>query len=409
MEAIIELAERNEPVDMLTVTNQLKSTGELEMVGGPYYLTMLTARGLSAGRMEYHIRILHEFWIKRETIRISSEATRKAFEDVNDCFDIVDDMIDEVDEMYERVLVQGSTKITKTKDITLAKINAAISTGGHNYYDVGLPRFDNIVKLSGNNVILVAAKNGSGKTKLIIYLMMMLFRNYGDKIAAKWYSMEDGDDKIMRNMIANNIRLTDDEQMSKGHKLTADQLQLIASSANDISKYDIEFVNKQSSIRDIGKDFKKFRAKRKEKDLNFLIIDNLMLLEDNGAHRTQTEDDVAICKVIDSWNIKTDRRGDPVVILIHHFNDEQIKSINLKNAYRPTEGHVKGNARYRDIATMIWLLNRPGQYADLISEYPGKEDVLKQIFLLDVVKNRNSKTGFLRFFIDLGYNIIEEF
>ena len=78
MAAISSLFSKSEPVDILTVTNELKSTGDLEMVGGPYYITMLTSRIASTANVEYHARIILQKHIQRELIRISSEIIKDA-------------------------------------------------------------------------------------------------------------------------------------------------------------------------------------------------------------------------------------------------------------------------------------------------------------------------------------------
>ena len=88
--AIITLFGRSEPVDLLTVTNELRSTGELETVGGAYYVTQLTNRVNSAANIEYHARIISEKSIKRDLIRISSEILKDAYEDTTDVFELLD-------------------------------------------------------------------------------------------------------------------------------------------------------------------------------------------------------------------------------------------------------------------------------------------------------------------------------
>ncbi len=88
--AILRLFSKSEPVDILTVTNELKSSGELEMVGGPYYITMLTSRIASASNVEYHARIILQKHIQRELIKISSGIIKDAFEDTTDVFDLLD-------------------------------------------------------------------------------------------------------------------------------------------------------------------------------------------------------------------------------------------------------------------------------------------------------------------------------
>ena len=88
--AIINLFVSSEPIDLLTVTSKLRSTGELEMIGGPAFITELTSKVNSAANIEYHARIISQAAIKRELITISSEIQKEAFEDTTDVFKLLD-------------------------------------------------------------------------------------------------------------------------------------------------------------------------------------------------------------------------------------------------------------------------------------------------------------------------------
>ena len=88
--AIIDLFNNSEPVDLLTVTNQLKKNGKLDFVGGAYYVTQLTTRVNSASNIEYHARIILEQSIKRQLIEVSGEIQKEAYEDTTDVFDLLD-------------------------------------------------------------------------------------------------------------------------------------------------------------------------------------------------------------------------------------------------------------------------------------------------------------------------------
>ena len=90
MEAIRDLFQRGEPVDLLTVTNELKTKGTLEAAGGPFYITQLTGRIASSANIEFHSRIILEKYIQRELIRISTDTVRDAFEDSTDVFELLD-------------------------------------------------------------------------------------------------------------------------------------------------------------------------------------------------------------------------------------------------------------------------------------------------------------------------------
>ena len=86
--AIIDLFNNSEPVDLLTVTTQLKKNGKLDFVGGAYYVTQLTTRVNSASNIEYHSRIILEQSIKRQLIEVSGEIQKEAYEELQRIFSI---------------------------------------------------------------------------------------------------------------------------------------------------------------------------------------------------------------------------------------------------------------------------------------------------------------------------------
>src|SRR5690606_22652565 len=88
-QAILDLFNASEPIDLLTVTNQLRKNGKLEVVGGAYYITELTSRVSSAANIEYHARIITEQAMKREMIQIASEIQRDAYDETNGVFELL--------------------------------------------------------------------------------------------------------------------------------------------------------------------------------------------------------------------------------------------------------------------------------------------------------------------------------
>src|SRR5687768_7349062 len=84
------LAQKNQPIDILTVAEELRSREELDMIGGPYYVTRLTNAVVSSAHIEAHSRIILQKFIQRELIRISGEIISEAYEDSADVFDLLD-------------------------------------------------------------------------------------------------------------------------------------------------------------------------------------------------------------------------------------------------------------------------------------------------------------------------------
>ncbi len=89
--AMQSLANKSQPIDILTVVEELKMREELEMVGGAYFVTKLTNTVVSSANIESHARIVLQKFIQRELIRISGEIINDAYEDSTDVFDLLDD------------------------------------------------------------------------------------------------------------------------------------------------------------------------------------------------------------------------------------------------------------------------------------------------------------------------------
>ncbi len=100
--AIISLFGKSEPIDMLTVTTQLRSTGELEFIGGASYLVRLTNKVNSAANIEFHARIITQSAIKRDMIKIAGDILKDAYEDTTDVFNLLDKTEQNFFEISER-------------------------------------------------------------------------------------------------------------------------------------------------------------------------------------------------------------------------------------------------------------------------------------------------------------------
>lgn len=85
--AIVSLFNRSEPVDLLTVTEELRRSGDLERVGNAYYLIDLSNQVASSANIEYHSRIIQEKWMQRRLIETGSVILRDGFSDEIDVFE----------------------------------------------------------------------------------------------------------------------------------------------------------------------------------------------------------------------------------------------------------------------------------------------------------------------------------
>ena len=121
---IAVLFEKTSPVDILTVTAQLRQQGELEMIGGAYYITELTNRVASAANIEYHSRIIIQKYIQRELIRISTDVINMAYEDTADVLEMLDKAEKNLFEIAQNNLRRDSRKMDDLVHEALKDIEA---------------------------------------------------------------------------------------------------------------------------------------------------------------------------------------------------------------------------------------------------------------------------------------------
>src|SRR3569832_173908 len=106
------LANKSQPIDILTVVEELRSREELDLVGGPYYVTKLTNAVVSSANIETHARIVLQKFIQRELIRISGEIIGDAYEDSTDVFDLMDDAEAKIFEITNNFLKTDYTEMS---------------------------------------------------------------------------------------------------------------------------------------------------------------------------------------------------------------------------------------------------------------------------------------------------------
>ncbi|MCD6092207.1 MAG: replicative DNA helicase [Bacteroidales bacterium] len=170
--AIQKLFASTEPIDILTVSNRLKSDGELEEVGGAYYITQLTNRVASSANIEFHARILLQKYVQRELIRVSSETIKDAFEDSTDVFELLDQAEQQLFDISENNFRRESYDMQSLVRESIAEIEAAKNSEGSLR---GIPSgFTDLDRLTAgwqkSDLVVIAARPGMGKTAFALTL-----------------------------------------------------------------------------------------------------------------------------------------------------------------------------------------------------------------------------------------------
>ena len=168
--AIVSLALRQAPIDMLTVVEELKKKGELESVGGAVYIAELTEKVASAAHIDFHARIIAQKYLARELIGFSSDITNKAFDETSDVDDLMQEAESKLFEISQRNVKKDVTQINPVikEALNLLEI-AANRPEGLSGLQTGFTDLDKITSgWQNSDLIIIAARPAMGKTAFVL-------------------------------------------------------------------------------------------------------------------------------------------------------------------------------------------------------------------------------------------------
>ena len=209
-EAIFKLFENSEPVDLLTVSSQLKKDGKFELVGGDFYLISLTQRVSSSAHIEFHARIILQKFIQRSLIKISNEIIEDSYDETKDVFDLLDNA---EAKLYE--VTQGNIKkSTETAQSLVIQAKKKIEDISNKEGLSGIPSgFTKLDRLTSgwqeSDLIIVAARPGMGKTALTLSMARNIAVNQNIPVA--FFSLEMSSVQLITRLISSETSLSSEK------------------------------------------------------------------------------------------------------------------------------------------------------------------------------------------------------
>ena len=278
-QAIYDLFQASEPIDILTVTSHLRKEGKIEMIGGPYYITQLTNRVSSAANIEYHSRIVVEQSIKRELIRISSEIQREAFEDTTDVFQLLDKMEQSLFEVSETNIRK---EYQKMKDIMTTALEEIHARRNHKDGLTGIPSgFTSLDRVTSgwqkSDLVIIAARPAMGKTAFVVSALRNAAVDHGHPVAI--FSLEMSSVQLVNRLISGEAEL-EGEKIKKGNLAEHEWAQLVHKTAN-LTKAPI-FIDDTPALS-ILELRAKCRRLKQQHDIQLVVIDYLQLMSGDSS------------------------------------------------------------------------------------------------------------------------------
>ncbi|RKE92149.1 replicative DNA helicase [Ichthyenterobacterium magnum] len=279
-EAIFKLFENSEPVDLLTVSSQLKKDAKLDLVGGDFYLISLTQRVSSSAHIEFHARIILQKYIQRSLIKISNEIIEEAYDETKDVFDLLDNA---EAKLYE--VTQGNVKkSTETAQSLVIQAKKKIEEISNKEGLSGIPSgFTKLDKLTSgwqeSDLIIVAARPGMGKTALTLTMA----RNIAveQNIPVAFFSLEMASVQLITRLISSETGLSS-EKLRTG-KLEKHEWEQLNVKVKTLEKAPLFIDDTPSlSIFDLRA---KARRLASQHGIKMIIIDYLQLMTGGGSQK----------------------------------------------------------------------------------------------------------------------------
>ena len=174
-EAIFQLFTDSQPIDLLTVSAQLKKNAKLDLAGGDFYLIQLTQKISSSAHIEFHSRIILQKYIQRSLIKISSEIIEESYDETTDVFDLLDKAESKLYEVTQGNIKRSSETAQSLVIQAKKRIEEIANKEGLSGIATGFDKLDKITSgWQPSDLIIIAARPGMGKclgkgTKVLMY------------------------------------------------------------------------------------------------------------------------------------------------------------------------------------------------------------------------------------------------
>lgn len=377
----------SQPIDILTVTQELRNRGELEYVGGAYYISQLTNRIASAANVEHHARIIAQKHIQRELIRISSETIKLAYDESTDVFDLLDKAESSLFEVAEGNLSKSYEKIDKVMQQAIEEIeNAKDHEDGVSGVPTGFTALDRVTSgWQKSDMIVIAARPGMGKTAFVVSMARNAAVQFNQAVAI--FSLEMSSVQLVNRLISGETEIAA-EKLRKGN-LERHEYEQLHARIGKLSEAPF-FIDDTPALSVF-----EFRAKcrrlKAQHDVQLIIIDYLQLMTGGGEGKGNREQEISFI----SRSIKTVAKElDVPIIALSQLS----RSVETRGGdKKPLLSDLRESGAIEQDADIVSFIYRPEYYGLTTDEETG--DSLEGIGEFIIAKHRNGslETVKLRF------------
>jgi replicative DNA helicase len=370
-EGMLTLYNRDDPVDVITLSQILKEKGALDKVGGTEYLASLAEATATSAGIIYHAEIVKDLSTRRNLIRQCSHIAEVCFQPGNDTEDILDSAEQYIFEIAERNIDQHFLQLDEVVKNSFKKIE---TTTGSNITGIstGFTDFDNLTSgLQPSDFIIIAGRPSMGKTALA--LNIALNAALVDKVGVAIFSLEMSSLQLGIRLLGSDAMI-DAWKLRKGALQDDDYLRL-TDSANRLSELPI-YIDDSSGLSSLEIKAKARRLKKKH-NISLVIIDYLQLMQSKKAVESRQLEISDISRSLKALA----KDLDIPVLAVSQLN----RKVEDRPNKRPMLADLRESGAIEQDADLILFIYREELY-NRTEENKGKAE-------LNVAKHRNGPTG----------------
>ena len=373
-EAVLNLYSKSEPVDIITLKDELETMGKFEQVGGFEYLANLPDKVPTTANVQKYIKIVEEKSLLRNLIKTANEIIDLGYSSTEDVEDIMDNAERKIFDIMQRKSQKGYTPI---KDVLVESFTKLEELYNRKQHITGVPtgfvELDyKTAGLHGSELILVAARPAMGKTAFALNIAANAALRGNVPVAI--FSLEMSKDQLVNRILCGEA-MVDSNKVRTG-KLEEDDWVKLAGAIGPLSEAEIYIDDTPGiSIMEIRT---KCRKLKMEKNIGLVVIDYLQLVQ--GSNKRSGSREQEISEISRSLKILAKEINVPVIAL-----SQLSRAVEQRPDHRPMLSDLRESGAIEQDADIVMFLYR--------DDYYNKESEKKDIAEVIIAKQRGGSTG----------------
>ena len=396
-EAMLDLFTRHDPIDLLTVTEELRRKKSLDDIGGAAYIAHLTNRVSSSAHVDFHARIIQQKYIQRELIRVSTDMLSSAYDDSLDVDDLLNDSEKSLFEIAQSNIKKETQPINVLVKEALDRIaEIASREDGFSGVPSGYTALDRITSgWQKSDLIIVAARPSMGKTAFVLSMTRRMAVEHKQNVVI--FSLEMASIQLVNRLIVSETELAS-EKIRNGRLSTAEwtQLEEKVKTLTDASVY----IDDTPGISVFELRAKCRRLKMQNK-LDIIIIDYLQLM--TGPIETKGNREQEVSTISRSLKAIAKELDVPVIALSQLNRGVEGRS-GIQNK-RPQLADLRESGAIEQDADLVLFIHRPEKYGFTEDEDGNSLEGVAEII---IAKHRNGALDDIRLRFRQEYARFEE-